>query len=310
MIEEDKWFYFLKGRKARSIDELRDILEVIDESEFKHHVNHHKNDFANWIEGVFGEKELAKNMREVSEKEGMIIILDDFIDKKHIAEEKIREVAEEAPSPPEEKQEYAPKHKHKHSFEEHPLYFGAVEEKKEDDANKGGAKEELKEDFKEDFKQGFSQNYKQDFKEADKYDFKDDFKNEIPVPEKEERKVIIPPEKKLSFDSEAGKELSEKEIKALVSEAMQVFEHHLDKEKGSGKAGEEEKLADEDEDIDESKDDETEYIPRPMRREERILAEKPESKKSLIVAEFIFGFVIGLIFGLIMLGILFNLRFT
>ena len=290
MIEEDKWFYFLKGRKARSIDELRDILEVIDESEFKHHVNHHKNDFANWIEGVFGEKELAKNMREVSEKEGMIIILDDFIDKKHIAEEKIREVAEEAPSPPEEKQEYAPKHKHKHGFEEHPLYFGAVEEKKDNVVDTVEPKEDLPDDFKE--------------------DFQNSFKNEIPVPEKEKRKVIIPPEKKLSLDPEVGKELSEKEIKDLVNEAMQVFEHRLEKEKTTGKVGEDEKLADEDEDIDDSKEDEPEYVPRSMRREDKIMAAKPESKSSLVIAEFIFGFVIGLIFGLIMLGILFNLRFT
>lgn len=290
MIEEDKWFYFLKGRKAKSIDELRDILEVIDESEFKHHVNHHKNDFANWIEGVFGEKELAKNMREVSEKEGMIIILDDFVDKKHITEEKIREAAEEAPSPPEEKKEYVPKRKHRHGFEEHPLYFGAVEEKKDNVVDAAEPKEDLPDDFKE--------------------DFQNDFKNEIPMPEKEKHRVIIPPEKKLSLDPEAGKELSEKEIKDLVNEAMQVFEHHLEKEKTTGKIGEEEKLADEDEDIDESKEDELEYVPGPMRREEKITAAKPESKSSLVIAEFIFGFVIGLIFGLIMLGILFNLRFT
>lgn len=82
MLLEDQWFYFSGGRKASSLEELKQVLEVLGEDEFRHHVNDQRNDFANWVEGVFGELGLAKNMREVSEKEGLVIILDEFLKKK------------------------------------------------------------------------------------------------------------------------------------------------------------------------------------------------------------------------------------
>jgi len=82
MIPQEKWFYFASGKKASSIEELRSVLEAMDEAEFRHYVNNEKNDFANWVEGVFKEKRLAQNMREVSEREGLLIILEDFLKKK------------------------------------------------------------------------------------------------------------------------------------------------------------------------------------------------------------------------------------
>jgi len=78
-MPEHKWFYFKHGRRASNIEELKTALESIDESEFKHHVNNDKNDFANWVEDVFGEQKLANSMREASDKGGIIILLDDFL---------------------------------------------------------------------------------------------------------------------------------------------------------------------------------------------------------------------------------------
>lgn len=78
-IPENKWFYFKHGKRASNIAELKTVLESISESEFKHHVNYDKNDFASWIENVFEEKKLAKNMREAGDKEGIIVLLDDFL---------------------------------------------------------------------------------------------------------------------------------------------------------------------------------------------------------------------------------------
>lgn len=82
MIPEDKWFYFSSGRKASNILELKEALEGISEAEFRHHVGSERNDFANWVENVFEEKKLARSMREVSEKDGLIIILEDFLKRK------------------------------------------------------------------------------------------------------------------------------------------------------------------------------------------------------------------------------------
>ncbi|HJX05826.1 MAG TPA: hypothetical protein VJ461_03885 [Candidatus Nanoarchaeia archaeon] len=81
-IPPDKWFYFAHGRKAASIEELKTAFESMDDAEFRHHVNYDKNDFANWVEGVFGEKELAKNLREVADKEGSLILIEQYFEKK------------------------------------------------------------------------------------------------------------------------------------------------------------------------------------------------------------------------------------
>nr|MCK4930149.1 hypothetical protein [Nanoarchaeota archaeon] len=82
MIKKDKWFCFASGRKASSIEELKELLKNMGETEFRHHVNNERNDFANWIEDVFGETRLAQSMREVSEREGLLIILENFLKKK------------------------------------------------------------------------------------------------------------------------------------------------------------------------------------------------------------------------------------
>ena len=101
VIPEDKWFYFASGRKASSIEELKQALEGMDEGEFRHHVNNEKNDFASWVEGVFQEKDLAKSMREVSEKDGLIIILEGYLEEKEassIAPEQTPQIKKIIPS--------------------------------------------------------------------------------------------------------------------------------------------------------------------------------------------------------------------
>ena len=79
MIREDQKFYFVGGRDASSLEELADVLDKIDDAEFVFHVNEGKNDFANWTEGVFSEKELASEMRTILEKKRFIELLDNFL---------------------------------------------------------------------------------------------------------------------------------------------------------------------------------------------------------------------------------------
>jgi hypothetical protein len=145
MLEQNKWFFFVNGRTASSIEELKDVLEAMSEADFRHHVNNERNDFANWIEGVFEEYKLAKSLREVSEKDGMIIIIEDFLSEKN------------------EQQKILP-----------PI-----------------------------------------------------------EPPKPVKKIIIPKEKKLSLEAE--KELTEKDIKDLVNDAIDIFEKekHAPEEKAA-----------------------------------------------------------------------------
>jgi hypothetical protein len=103
-LPHDKWFYFKHGKRASTLEELRDVLEKLEDKEFKHHVTNEKNDFANWIEHVWSETKLAKDLREASEREGMVILLDDFIrgkkEEEQKAEEAKEEQLEEPPKPP------------------------------------------------------------------------------------------------------------------------------------------------------------------------------------------------------------------
>ena len=56
------------GRKIKSVYELVDELETMSEDAFKQFVTGTENHFANWIEGVFSEKELANEIRQMHNK--------------------------------------------------------------------------------------------------------------------------------------------------------------------------------------------------------------------------------------------------
>jgi len=140
MVPEHQWFYFKHGRRASGIEELRAALEEIGEAEFKHHVSNEKNDFASWVEHVFGEAQLAKSLREVSDKEGIIIILDNFLKtQKHghhkhhdkLQEETIGEPFIPAESKPVQKQDKVLSEKEiKNLVDEAMEVFKAPEEQK------------------------------------------------------------------------------------------------------------------------------------------------------------------------------------
>ncbi len=61
---EQHSFYLHDGRKLRSIYELIDELETMSDETFRQFVTGTDNHFANWIEGVFSEKELANEIRQ------------------------------------------------------------------------------------------------------------------------------------------------------------------------------------------------------------------------------------------------------
>ena len=118
MIDKNKWFYFAAGRSAKDLPELVEALRKISNEEFVFHVNAGKNDFANWVEGVFGHEDLASDLRRVLERKDTIEMLERFIHRKEERQsideaiekkiekhdiEKSREpaVAEAVPKPPE-----------------------------------------------------------------------------------------------------------------------------------------------------------------------------------------------------------------
>ena len=66
-VSPEKAFWFCDGQVAKNLKECAAILEKIDQKVFSHHVNASKNDFARWIEGVFGKKPLAKQIEKIKD---------------------------------------------------------------------------------------------------------------------------------------------------------------------------------------------------------------------------------------------------
>ena len=65
---EEKTFVLKDGRKLRTVYELVDELETMNDATFREFVNNTKNDFANWIHGVFGDKPLAEEIRRIKDR--------------------------------------------------------------------------------------------------------------------------------------------------------------------------------------------------------------------------------------------------
>lgn len=59
----EKEFVFHDGRRAKNLLELSSTLENIGQQDFERFVNPSKNDFANWVEYVLLDKELASSLR-------------------------------------------------------------------------------------------------------------------------------------------------------------------------------------------------------------------------------------------------------
>ena len=78
-IPHEKQFHFADGTAIASLDALRDKLESVSYQEFYEHVNAEKNDFANWVEHVLQDKNLAEDMRKVTSIVETVEILNDYL---------------------------------------------------------------------------------------------------------------------------------------------------------------------------------------------------------------------------------------
>lgn len=65
---QEHHFMLRDGKKIKTVYQLIDELEMMNEDLFKHHVNEHRNDFANWIEHVFDERSLADELRYIEDR--------------------------------------------------------------------------------------------------------------------------------------------------------------------------------------------------------------------------------------------------
>ncbi|RJQ15789.1 hypothetical protein C4573_06580 [Candidatus Woesearchaeota archaeon] len=90
-IQPEHFFYLKNGRPLKSLHDLIDALKTIDDESFRHHVNEHKNDFANWLKDILKHEKLADEIRNKKAKAELLKILEDYehrIDKSMTQEKK------------------------------------------------------------------------------------------------------------------------------------------------------------------------------------------------------------------------------
>ena len=62
-IEPDKYFWVCDGQVLKNLEQLNKSLEKMSNEVFGYHVNEMKNDFAKWVEDVWGDKKLALDLK-------------------------------------------------------------------------------------------------------------------------------------------------------------------------------------------------------------------------------------------------------
>ncbi|OGM25645.1 hypothetical protein A3D00_02765 [Candidatus Woesebacteria bacterium RIFCSPHIGHO2_02_FULL_38_9] len=75
----DKVFWLRSGQSINDLGELSRVLKTISDEDFYYHVSKEKNDFANWIEEVLDDGELAEKMRRKWTKNQILYVIDNHI---------------------------------------------------------------------------------------------------------------------------------------------------------------------------------------------------------------------------------------
>ncbi len=77
-VQDDKAFV-VGDKRIKTLKALLEELRVMDEQTFHNFVNGDKNDFANWIEFVIGDKSLADTIRLFKDKDSIVKVIDEKI---------------------------------------------------------------------------------------------------------------------------------------------------------------------------------------------------------------------------------------
>lgn len=74
-VTPDKYFVLCDGKTLKDYRELASMLETVNDDVFFYHVNSERNDFANWINDVFGEEKLANDVRSAKSRIEIMAII-------------------------------------------------------------------------------------------------------------------------------------------------------------------------------------------------------------------------------------------
>jgi hypothetical protein len=94
-VPDDKSFKLCNGQVLFTLDELSEAINLIDPGTFSTHVNGDRNDFAAWVEYVFGEVELANALRQYPTPLRMMVSIEKFLRQQPVSSP----ASEQAPTP-------------------------------------------------------------------------------------------------------------------------------------------------------------------------------------------------------------------
>ena len=78
----ENYFILVTGVPLKSLRELANALETMNDWVFSHHVNDTRNDFSNWVKDILKESELAQEIKVIRNMKDMEIkILKHLVNK-------------------------------------------------------------------------------------------------------------------------------------------------------------------------------------------------------------------------------------
>jgi hypothetical protein len=69
--KQEQYFKIHLGTNIGNLSELKEALTIMSDESFRHHVTSQKNDFSNWVRDVIKDKDLAREISNVRERERM-----------------------------------------------------------------------------------------------------------------------------------------------------------------------------------------------------------------------------------------------
>ena len=79
LTHKEEFFYTSNGQELKSLKDLSSFLKTTSKEVFSFHSNSEKNDFSNWIEGIFKDKSLASRIKKIKGPRKMSKVLDSYL---------------------------------------------------------------------------------------------------------------------------------------------------------------------------------------------------------------------------------------
>lgn len=76
---DDQCFWVNNGPVLKNLYDLESALETMSDEQYEYHTKREGNDFANWVGGVLGDKELAKKMARTKSRTAVVGVIKKYL---------------------------------------------------------------------------------------------------------------------------------------------------------------------------------------------------------------------------------------